>query len=190
MQKFQNQYRIPSTRLQNWDYAKDGAYFITICTDNRQHYFGEIVEGKMQLSPIGVIADVLWYEIKIHAKNIELGEFVVMPNHVHGILLLSGNDEFVRNVDAVETTQALSLQPKTTIGHNRFQNQGKNSISSIIGGYKSAVSKHVHRLNFEFEWQSGFYDHIIRNNDSFQRISDYIINNPKKWKEDKFFNAK
>lgn len=89
--KFQGKYRIDSARLKNWDYASNGAYFITICTDNREHYFGEIENGKMKISPAGAIAHVLWHQIKNHTKNIELGEFIVMPNHVHGILILDGN---------------------------------------------------------------------------------------------------
>jgi len=193
--KFQNKYRIPSTRLQNWDYAQHAAYFVTICTQGREYYFGEVVNGKMNLSGIGIIADILWHEIKNHAPNIELGEFVVMPNHVHGILILNGNDNNGNNGNDdngnnVETTHALSLQSQQsqqqTIGQKRFQNQGKNTLSSIIGSYKSAVSKHAHRLGFGFAWQSRFYDHIIRNQQSHQTISEYIINNPLKWNDDKF----
>ena len=92
MAKFQNKYRSESTRLRNWDYRWDAAYFITICTKDREHLFGRIADGVMHLSPVGAIADVLWYEIKNHTKNVELGEFVVMPNHVHGIIVLNGNN--------------------------------------------------------------------------------------------------
>jgi len=74
-----------------------------------------------------------------------------------------------------------------TIGQKRFQNQGKNTVSSIIGSYKSAVTKHAHRLGYNFAWQSRFYDHIIRNNESFNKISEYIIENPKNWEQDKFY---
>ncbi len=195
MNKYQNKYRIPSARLQNWDYRWAGAYFITICTQNREHYFGEIANGKMQLSQVGVIADILWYQITQHTQNVKLGAFVVMPNHIHGILIINenpGNDGDVDNGDnghAVETGHALSLQqqqPKT-IGQQRFQNIGKNSIPSIVGSYKSAVTKHTHRLDFDFQWQTRFYDHIIRDDKSFQTISDYITNNPVNWPEDKFF---
>src|SRR5690606_17942884 len=109
--------------------------------------------------------------------------------------------------DTVETGHALSLQPTTTttttttpptppqsdepktIGQQRFQNIGKNSVSSIIGSYKSAVTKHDHRLEFDFQWQTRFHDHIIRDNKSFQTIANYIINNPANWQGDKFFNA-
>jgi len=190
--KFKNKSRT-SSRLQNWDYRWAAAYFITICTKERLHYFGELVDNKMQLSNVGLLANVFWHEIKNHAKNIELGEFVVMPNHVHGILIL--NDSNVdSNVDpiVVGTRHALSLQQSEsetakTIGQNHDQNQGKNSVSSIVGSYKSAVTKHSNRLGFEFGWQSSFYDHIIRDAQSFENIQNYIANNPMKWEEDKFY---
>lgn len=158
----------------------------------------------MKLSQIGVIADVLWYEIKNHWKNVKLGEFVIMPNHIHGIIILEGNkrpgtmDDDKNSVDVGER-HALPLHPSTdqsrkktaesekTIGQKRYQNQGKNTISSIVGSYKSAVTKHANRLNLKFEWQSLFYDHIIRDRESFQKISKYIQMNPENWKEDKFF---
>lgn len=189
MKKFQNKYRIHSFRLQNRDYSWDGIYFITICTKGRKHYFGEIVDGKMNLSKIGIIADILWHEIKNHAKNVELGEFVVMPNHIHGILILDGNnsDISVEKPHAVFLSQTTNENEKT-IGQKRFQNQGKNSIFSIVGSYKSAVSKHAHRLGYEFEWQVKFHDSIVRNDKSFETISKYIYNNPKNWNDDKFYN--
>jgi REP element-mobilizing transposase RayT len=185
-EKYQNKYRIASTRLQNWDYSWAAAYFITICTQQRDHYFGDVKNGEMHLSPIGIVADVLWHEIKNHAINIQLDAFVVMPNHVHGILVLDGGDGGGNGGgDAVvKTGHALSLQKN--IGQSRFQHIGHNSVSSIIGSYKSAVTKHAHRLGYDFEWQTRFYDHIIRDIDSFERIQTYIINNPLKWKEDKF----
>jgi REP element-mobilizing transposase RayT len=172
MQNYQNKHNRQTTRLQTWDYASDGAYFITICTKNRQQYFGKIKDRKMHLSECGIIADVFWHEIKHHAKNIELGQFVVMPNHIHGILILRNNEEY-----SVGAGHALPIP-------NRFQNPGKNSISTIVGSYKSAVSKHAYRLGFEFEWQTRFHDRIIRDEQAFLNISNYIINNPKKWEED------
>lgn len=203
MDKFLNKCRIGSTRLPKWDYRWKGAYFITICCKNREHYFGEISDNKMQLSEIGIIADILWYEIKNHAQNVDLGAFVVMPNHVHGILILNNWIDTENNTIAltrdVETTHALSLrpseqqsteipyEPSIKMGQKRFQNQGKNSVSSIIGSYKSAISKHAHRLGFDFEWQERFYDNIIRDDEAFNTISEYIVNNPKRWKDDRFY---
>ena len=87
-QKFQNKYRIPSARLQSWDYGKNGAYFITICTKNRFHFFGEVVNEEMNFNENGAIAMQLWADIPNHFPYIELGNFTVMPNHVHGILIV------------------------------------------------------------------------------------------------------
>ncbi len=157
----------------------------------------------MNLSKTGVIADILWNTMRQHHKFVELGDFVVMPNHIHGILILDKPDDGNENGsdgdggigDDVETGHALSLrqqqqqQPSTqpqTIGQKRFQNIGKNTVSSIIGSYKSAVTKHANRLGFPNGWQTRFYDHIIRNDAEYQRISNYINDNPAKWKEDKF----
>ncbi len=135
----------------------------------------------MILSPTGVIADLLWHEIKNHSKFVELGDFVVIPNHIHGILIL----DKPKTTTIGETKQTIDETEKT-IGQNRFQNIGKNTISSIIGSYKSAVTKHANRLGLKNGWQTRFHDHIIRNDSEYQRISNYIVNNPNKWMEDKF----
>jgi REP element-mobilizing transposase RayT len=189
--KYQNKYRISSARLPGWNYAWNASYFVTICTKDRQNFFGDIADSEMILSQIGVIADIMWYEIKNHAKNIELGDFIVMPNHVHGIITLNEqipeqkSDTQIINVPPVETRHALSL--RKTPAQQRFQNQGKNTLSSIIGGYKASVTKHASRLKLNFAWQPRFHDHIIRNEESFQTISNYIVNNPQNWSQDKFF---
>jgi len=219
MKKFQNKYRIPSARAQWCNYGDNGAYFITICTAHRECFFGNIINGIMKLSHLGVLADVFIQEIKNHAKNVIVDEYVVMPNHVHFIVKLDDNKlndtlgsvhsqvsggsvthEMTTHVETthVETTHALSLQQqqpqqqphKNLSGQNRFQNQGKNTISSIVGSYKSAVSKHAHRLGYDFGWQSRFYDNIIRNQESYNTISEYITNNPAKWEDDKFYPSK
>ena len=99
--KFQNKYRIPSTRLQNWDYCWAGAYFITICTKNREHYFGEIENGEMRLSEIGHIAEQEWiktFDMRPD-MNIQMGEFVVMPNHFHAIIIIGENEYNQRDDD-------------------------------------------------------------------------------------------
>lgn len=207
--KYRNKYRIPSTRLQNWDYGWNAIYFVTICTKDRIHYFGEIDDGKIKLSPIGAVADVLWHELKNHFDNIELDAFVVMPNHIHGIIAINngdiGNNGNVGNVgrdnacvvstscdptttcqSAVSCTQQMP-QPYQTIGQKRFQHQGLKTLSSIVGSYKSAVSRHVHRLGYEFSWQPRFYDNIIRNSVTMNKIQNYIRNNPNNWNEDKFY---
>ena len=192
---YHGKYRIPSARLQNWDYSNEGAYFITICTKDKVHLFGEIENGAMVLSKVGIIADILWYEIKYHTRNVELGEFVVMPNHIHGIVLLKSNEQNTINnpgrIAPVETLHATSLQHPPPINKKMASISPKsNSISTIIRSYKSAVTRHAHRLGYEMEWQTRFYDHIIRNPASFAKIANYIVNNPANWKEDKFYGLK
>lgn len=203
--KYKNKYRIPSARLQTWDYGSNAAYFITICTKNRNHLFGKIFNNETQLNEIGKLAEQFWLEIPVHFSFIELGNFVVMPNHVHGILIIDKPLVDKGDVDYnVETRQCLvstTMTPITpnvpvntpptnnkTIGQTRFQNQGKGTISSIVGSYKSVVSKKAGFINPLFGWQSRFHDHIIRDAQSFETIQNYIANNPANWKDDKFNN--
>jgi REP element-mobilizing transposase RayT len=174
------------------------------------HYFGAIENGQMQLSEIGVIADVLWHEIPHHSPLVKLGAFVVMPNHIHGILILTEpapvvddggdrrdvacRDVACRDVACRDVACNVSTTTKTPpmTEKNEFMSNispKSNSISTIVRSYKSAVTKHAHRLGFDFAWQTRFHDHIIRNGESFEKISNYIINNPVNWQEDKFFNA-
>ena len=176
-ERFRNKYRITSTRLQNWDYSWNASYFITICTKNREHFFGEINNGEMVLSDIGKFADHFWSKIPDHFPYIILDAFVVMPDHIHGIIIIDNPNNW--NVKIQNTNQ--NTEVKQTKGEERFQNQGKNTISSIIGSYKSVVSKNSRKIETDFGWQPRFYDHIIRDEKSFKRIQNYINNNPKNW---------
>lgn len=126
MDKFKNKYRIPSARLQNWDYGTNGAYFITICTQNREHFFGEIVDGQMQLNELGQLAEKYWLEIPQHFPFIELGNFVVMPNHTHGILIIDKN----ANDSNVETRLIASLPPQMEIPPQNDKNGGFTGIKN------------------------------------------------------------
>ncbi|HAQ19254.1 MAG TPA: transposase [Prolixibacteraceae bacterium] len=187
MNRYQHTYRISSSRMQNWDYRWDAAYFITICTQNQEHFFGEIENDKMHLSGVGILADVFWHEIPNHSPNVELGQFVVMPNHIHGILVLNGNTSNPADQN-VETLHATSLHPD----HAFYSgiSPKSNSVSVLIRSYKSAVTKHNNRLGLcpKFRWQARFHDHIIRDEIEFQKIKRYIQTNPENWKNDKFFN--
>jgi REP element-mobilizing transposase RayT len=169
MAKFNNKYRIESTRLLNWDYAQKGVYYVTICTANREHFFGEIKNEEWIKTP-QIRPDM----------NLELGEFVVMPNHFHGIVFI-GNNEF--NSDFGR--DAMHRVSKDDLYKNEFEPQSKN-LSSIIRGFKSAVTVQGRKINPGFGWQSRFHDHIIRNPQSYEIISQYIIDNPKKWVDDEF----
>ncbi len=167
MEKFKGKYRIKSNRAEFWDYSANGLYFITIVTQNREYFFGDVINKKMQLSEIGKIAKKYWFEIPKHFPFVKLGAFVVMPNHVHGI------------IEIANTTV------QTTISKNKFGPQSKN-LASIVRGYKIGVTINAKKINVNWGWQPNYHDHIIRNNDEYKRIKNYIIDNPKKWTDDKF----
>lgn len=189
--KFQNKYRIPSSRLKNWDYGTNGTYFITICTRNRKHFFGEIVsvdcENEMKFNEIGVLAYRFWAEIPKHFPFVELGNFQVMPNHVHGILIIDK-----KNVvdDVVDPLPVETLQCNVST-QNEFMSKispKSGTISTIIRSFKSAVTKNAHYIHADFEWQERFHDCIIRDSVAFETIQNYIANNQANWKEDRFYS--
>lgn len=202
--KFQNKYRISSARLQSWDYSKNGAYFITICTQNREHFFGEIVNQEMQLSELGKLAQQFWIEIPMHFPFVELGNFVVMPNHVHGILIINNtvetrfiashnvnnnvNNHEINFVIENETRLIASLQDEKNIGgfSGNKNPMLHDNISKIIRWYKGRCTYESRKIDSNFGWQSRFHDHIIRNSKSFDIIQNYIVENPSKWENDTF----
>jgi len=192
-EKYLNKYRIKSARLPNYDYASNGMYFITICTHNRKFHFGDVIDNEMQLTEIGKLAQKFWAEIPTHFPFVHLGEFIIMPNHTHGILII---DKPIEKLNS-ELSVAEILQCKVSATDNFDINENKKefmsnispkpgSISTIIRSYKSAVTKYSRQIDPEFKWQTRFHDIIIRDQRAYINISNYIINNPSKWGEDKF----
>ncbi|MFZ1826834.1 MAG: transposase [Chitinophagales bacterium] len=198
-----------SIRLKGYDYSQEGLYFITICTYKRKCLFGEIIknadnDAEMILNEYGIIAHDEWLKTTEIRPNVELCEFVVMPNHFHGIIRLIGRGELhsPHNIDKPELhsphnneTPELHLSEvddmeKNKMGECNSPPQGPSqTIGAIIRGYKSSVTKQLNLLNIGcIVWQRNYHEHIIRNKQSYQNISNYIINNPSKWVEDKFYN--
>jgi len=191
-EKFMDRYRIKSSRLKGWDYSRYGAYFITICTRNMENYFGRIRNGEMVLSDLGAIANREWFKTPDIRPdmNLTLGEFVVMPNHVHGIIIIGENRYNSRDGMCGICRNAMHCVSTNTTGNGTisagttggcFGPQSKN-IASIIRGYKSAVTIQSRKIKPDFSWQARFYDHVIRNDKSLRAITRYIINNPVKYK--------
>jgi|KBSSwiStaDraftv2_1062776.scaffolds.fasta_scaffold94588_2 REP element-mobilizing transposase RayT len=198
--KFKNRYRIASTRLPNWDYGGNAPYFVTICTKDREHYFGKIVDAQMQLSKIGEAALDCWMKIPNHFPHCHLDESVIMPNHVHGIIIIEKPYFENRRFHIEDAKPILPLSEKEwgpidksnsiehiKSKHSRFRNQGKNTLSAMVGSFKSAVTKECNENGLHFAWQTRFHEHIIRDAAEFKRIKNYILTNPGRWKEDKFF---
>lgn len=185
MTLFKNKYRIESTRLKKWDYSSDGNYFITICTKKRKHFFGEIIDNKMVLSETGKFAEKFWNEIPAHFAYASLDAFVVMPNHIHGILVINqSNRDAINRVSTIITqnNNANSKAGGVTKNHNPMLH---NNLSRIIRWYKGRATFESRKSNPNFSWQSRFHDHIIRNDTSLYNIERYIKNNPKMWCRDK-----
>lgn len=187
MSLYNQKYRIETCRLKNWDYGSNGKYFITICTKYHISYFGKIVNGQMKLSKLGKMAYKCWEEIPKHFPFVHLDAYVIMPNHVHGIISIEKNDcgDLNLNGDVLSRRNA-KFCVSTDCSINRFGPQSKN-IGSIIRGYKIGVTKFAKNNNILFTWQPRFYDHFIRTEDDLYRIRNYIANNPLKWKNDKFY---
>lgn len=190
-----------SIRLKDYDYAKEGLYFITMCCYDRACLFGEITETdlntEMALNEAGKIAEECWLNIPNHFPNVILHEYVIMPNHIHGIIEITetnirtnqhspnneeeetdqhspGNEAIVRAKDFSPQQPQRPRSPSKTVG-------------SIVRGFKIGVTKWARQHTGIYRvWQRNYYEHIIRNDDAYENISAYIINNPAKWAADKF----
>lgn len=183
--KYQNKYRIASARAPWWNYGWNAAYFITICTHNRDHFFGEIVNETMRLSPVGALAHQYWQEIPDRFPYAQLDAWVVMPNHVHGILVIR-RDAVNRVSTNTETeTETETETPGGVTGHHNPMLH--DNVSRIIRWYKGRTTFESRKIRPNFAWQTRFYDHIIRNRTSEDNIRRYIRNNPARWVDDRFY---
>ncbi len=219
-----------SIRLKEYDYSQEGMYFITICCKDRECYFGEIKRNAMVLNDIGMITNEYWKQIPEHFPNVLLHNYIVMPNHVHGIIQLTHNIDFVRTSHVmslhdetnkpvrtshvmslpdepdnivrashmmslpdetnhnVGTRHVVSIQKGNVPFQNTFAQPISGSVSVIVQQFKSSVTRWCNKNGHTvFQWQSRFHDHIIRSDESFMKISEYICNNPRMWSEDKFY---
>ena len=160
------QHRRKSIRLPGYDYSQAGWYFVTICTGDRECRFGYVVDGHIRCTALGRLVKGCWRQIPKHFKNVSLDVFAIMPNHIHGIIVIH---DF-----PVGTRHALSLQ-------RRYQ-----TLPSVIGSFKSSVSRKMRSLSFDgFRWQRSYNDHVIRHEASFRKIRHYIVNNARKWDLDR-----
>ncbi|MBI5660762.1 MULTISPECIES: transposase [Ignavibacterium] len=184
MTKFQNKYRIESTRIPEYDYSNPNWYYVTINTKNHICYFGEVSNGKMILNELGKIVETEWFKNAELRENIELDYFIIMPNHLHGIIIINPINDGVENVNHnVETRRGVSLQGEN---ENKFSKPIKNSLSVIINQFKGSVKRWANKNGYEdFQWQPGFYDRIIRNERELYLIRKYIEQNPLKWEIEK-----
>ena len=173
-----------SIRLKEYDYAQPGGYFITIVTYQRECLFGEIVNGEMRLNKFGMVARQQWEKLPKRFPNIELGAFVIMPNHVHGIIQII---EVSRRGTAESTNDFDIESSRRAPTHEQFQKPVAGSIPTIIRSYKSAVAYRINLMrntNGVPVWQRNYYEHVVRNIEDWNRIHKYIEANPFMWADD------
>jgi len=194
--RFQDKYRIDSARAWWHDYD-GGAYFITICTKDREHFCGEINDGKMILSKIGQYTKQCIEQIQQHNPYAEIPLYVIMPNHLHLIVNIvetvhAPSHNTQNENDISETVHAPSLQPNRwkndTINEEmQFISKQKRRLAVTIGNMKSAVTHYANQNHHYFAWQPRFYDRIVRDQPEMNRIASYIENNVANWVDDEFY---
>jgi REP element-mobilizing transposase RayT len=171
-----------SFRFPEYDYSQPGAYFVTMVAWHRECLFGEVVDGKMKLSKFGLVATQQWEKLPKRFRNIELGAFVIMPNHMHGIIVIMagrGTAENLQSLDGESTRRAPTQE--------QFQKPVKGSIPTIVRSYKSAVSYRINLIRDTQDipvWQRNYYEHVIRDDKDLQKKTDYINANPLLWDQD------
>lgn len=202
-----------SPRYQWYDYTSTGSYFITICTKNREEYFGKIKDGKMIVNEIGKIVETYRYEIPNHFEHVELSEFVVMPNHIHGIVIIKSDYNQTDRRDAITARPINQIKTMCPINQTDPNNQfvasqininnsdrmahdaiptlikspQYGSLWYIINQFKWSITKFARKNNIPFQRQPRFHDHIIRNEIELQNIQQYIYANPTNRKKDLFY---
>ena len=187
-EKFKNKYRIATVRA-TWHDYKGGSYFITICTKNREYYFGEIINGEMKHSPLGQSAINCLDQITSHFPHVEIPVSIVMPNHVHAIVIINAIAPVETQNLASQNMQTTKTETQNFASLQRFGPQSKN-LASVVRGFKIGVTKYANKNGLSFAWQSRFHDHIIRNQFEMNHIANYIQNNVIRWKDDCFYDNK
>lgn len=184
-----------STRLRGYDYSTPGAYFITTCSHNRLLLFGRIVNSKVEANRLGAVVEDCWAELPDHYDNIALDAFILMPNHIHGVIIIKDTPTVVgaglqhaaeamaRSAEDTSTVVGAGLQPAlpAAVGSRR------HSVPEIVRAFKTFSARRINEMRASTGtpvWQRGFYDHIIRSESELDRVRIYIMDNPRRWSED------
>ena len=184
MSKFKNTFRIESARLKEWDYSNPWWYYVTINTKDHICYFGKVVSNKVELNELGKLVRDEWLKTKDVRKNIDLDYYVIMPNHIHGIIIINGSEVETHRVrlgkdETQISTVNANASPDAFDASLRIVG---NCLSDIVRGFKSAVTRKALKIGLtNFSWQPRFYDRIIRDEKELYNIRKYIELNPLKW---------
>jgi len=186
--KNSNRPQRKSIRLKEYDYSFPGWYYVTLCAYNRTNLFGKVINGKMILNDSGKIAKDEWLNTKQIRINVELDYYVIMPNHLHGIIIIE---------QSINSRGELNSLPANNTGHiqyaptnDKFKSPSQ-TLGAIVRGFKSSVTKKIREISGDpglKVWQSNYYEHIIRNELDLHNIRQYIEHNPLKWELDEYFS--
>ena len=183
-----------SIRLKEYDYSHPGAYFITICTHDEECCFGNIINGNLKYSKIGIIAEEILIETVNNMALMRLDSYVIMPNHLHMIIFIDDSDIHLMGVSRnAPTKNTRRLHHRRGVIHNAqnmefysYISPKGNSLSILIRKYKAAVTRWCNNNGYKFfKWHRNYYEHVIRNETDLNQIREYIITNPLKWELDK-----
>ena len=179
--KYRNRCRYNSLSYTGRDYSRPGKYFVTICTAGTKEWFGNVINSKMHLSEIGQIASKMWREIPVHFPFIGLDTIIVMPDHIHGIIVIKKSIR-ASIVGALHATPLLPHDTTHQADKTMLSISPKSgSLSVVVRSYKSAVTKHAHKFDTNSSWQPGYYDTIICMSGQLFRIRKYISDNAQNW---------
>jgi putative transposase len=185
LMKPQNLRQRHSIRLKGYDYTQAGAYFITIVTDQRVCLFGDISNDQINLTPFGIVAQREWMHLPGRFQNLQFDAFVIMPNHLHGIMLLA---EPGTVGDSIPEIASIHHRAPTQTGPSEaFGRPVPSSIPTMVRSYKAAVTVRINHLQNTTQksvWQRNYYEHVIRNEDELNRAREYILQNPMRWSMD------
>jgi REP element-mobilizing transposase RayT len=189
-------HRRRAMRLRDYDYVGAGGYFVTVCAWRRQCLFGDVVDGGMRLNDVGMVVKNCWNAIPEHFRHVELDEFVIMPNHIHGIFWIKDGDFAVGARHASPWSNAKPRQIGGTISASGMDDgtrarhasplrgPKKGSVGAIVGSFKSAATKHINTLRVNTDnpvWQRNYHEYVIRGERDLLAVRQYITDNPAKW---------
>jgi len=176
-----------SIRLRGYDYSRNGAYFVTLCTQHRTCLFGDIVKGEMILSEIGQIVVEEYIRSFVIREEMETDEWIIMPNHVHCVVIIEDRENLVDHRRGERP-----LAPTSTTQSSRPSGYAPRSLASFVTGFKTGVTKRVHELPDHRQttvWQRNYYERIVRDENALQHIRAYIAGNPQVWEQDDYYVA-
>jgi len=180
---YQNKYRIESARFKGDDY-NNGYYFVTLCTKDREHTLGEIIDNKINLSPIGEFTLKTISEANIYHPYCSIKSFAIMPNHIHAIIYVAYNVINDKTQNNNKDDNDLTINQ-----HMKRINELRGKLSVVVGAIKSTIKRFANDNDIPFAWQPRFYDHIITNADEMKAIKTYIENNAAKWNGDEYYES-